>query len=158
MKVLLATYEDPNKAEALVRRLHEIPIPAEVADDSLIQSLIFWAKPFATKKVMVPDQSFDLARAALRDLDRQESVLSGAIRCPECGSPRIEYPQYTRRFMVPLVVELLISLGFAEKDLYCVECHYTWPPKPKPALDPLGWPKNEEGGSRSERPPPAQRP
>jgi hypothetical protein len=37
--------------------------------------------------------------------------------------------------------ELMISLGLAEKDLYCSECHYTWPrrEKAKPALDPLGW-------------------
>jgi hypothetical protein len=44
------------------------------------------------------------------------------------------------------LIELLISMGFAEKNFYCKDCHYTWPPKPKrkPERDLLGWPKADQ--------------
>jgi DNA-directed RNA polymerase subunit RPC12/RpoP len=80
-------------------------------------------------------------------------MLEEAIRCPECGSPRVEYPQFTRKFLTPLLVELLISLGAGEKDYYCMDCHYTWPKtvKHEPELDVLGFPKK-----RGQKPNPKQ--
>jgi transposase-like protein len=67
--------------------------------------------------------------------DKREQVLREAIRCPECNSPRVEYPQYTRKFITPLLIELLISLGIGEKTYYCTDCQYTWRKKVQAVLE-----------------------
>ena len=33
----------------------------------------------------------------------------GAIRCPQCNSPRIEYPQLTRKFLTPALAGILFA-------------------------------------------------
>jgi len=152
MNMLIASFANREPARTLKSRLESAGISARVADDSLLQSLVFWTKPFATMKVLVNEDAFDRARHLIEEWDKREHILEGAIRCPECGSPRVEYPQYTRKFATPLLIELLISLGLAEKDFYCTECHYTWPrkAKPEPELDPLGWPKRKRKPRLSE--------
>jgi len=116
-------------------------IRSKVHNDTWLQRLVFWTRPFATQKVYVEGDEFERARALLGDWEKKGHVLENAIRCPECGSPRVEYPHYTRKFITPLVIELLISLGHWERDCYCADCQYTWPraAKVRPQLDLLGW-------------------
>ncbi|HEX5221537.1 MAG TPA: hypothetical protein VFZ59_18380 [Verrucomicrobiae bacterium] len=142
MKSLVATFNEERPARLLRDRFEKAGIAAKFKDDYFLQRCIFFVKPAATKKVYVDINEFDHARGLLRDWDRQEHVLDNAVRCPECHSARIEYPQYTRKFITPLVIEWLISFG-AEKDYYCMDCHYTWPKevKPQPDLDVLGFPR-----------------
>ncbi len=143
MKILLATFHDRLPAQALRDRLEHAGIPAKVGNDTFIQRYIFFVKPAATFQVWVNPDDFDQACEKLTEWDKNENILKEAVRCLDCRSPRIEYPQYTRKFFAPLVVEWLISLGGAEKDYYCTDCHYTWPrvQKPEPELDVLGFPK-----------------
>ncbi len=143
MKVFIASFENEGPAESLRNRLSGDGIHARLVDDSALQSLLFWTKPAATKRVYVDPADFDRARGLVEEWDKAGQLPTGVIRCPECRSLRVDFPQYTRKFLTPLVVELLVSLGLAEKDYYCRDCHYTWPKKfkPKPELDPLGFPK-----------------
>jgi hypothetical protein len=63
----------------------------------------------------------------LRDWDEAEG-LRDVIRCPECHSLRVDYPQFTRKSMIPnLALGLASSVGMVEKEFYCEDCHYTWP-------------------------------
>src|SRR4030095_9378091 len=79
-------------------------------------------------------------------LDRTNGVLSQAVRCPECGSMRIEYPQFSRRTIMGALPSALAAAGVIERDFYCEACHFTWPaepPKPGPNLDSLWWSKKD---------------
>jgi len=71
------------------------------------------------------------------------NLLRDAIHCPECGSSRVEYPQFTRKFILPNFGALLCAIGLMEWKFYCQECQFTWPRKVNvpPNLDVLGWPK-----------------
>ena len=150
MKHLVASFNNDRPARLLRDRFEQAGIAAKLKDDFFLQRFIFFVKPAATKKVYVDINQFDRARGLLRDWDRNDHALDDAVRCPECNSPRIEYPQYTRKFVTPLVIEWLISFG-AEKDYYCMDCHYTWPRvvKAEPELDVLGFPKTRPDHRKS---------
>jgi hypothetical protein len=126
MHVLVALFEDRAAAESLQARLVSAGIESEVQNDAALQSVIFWAKPAATERVTVASDGFEKARDLIQEWDRSEQVLQEAIRCPECSSPRVEYPQYTRKFITPILIELMVSLGVGEKSYYCTDCHFTW--------------------------------
>jgi hypothetical protein len=60
-----------------------------------------------------------------------DQALNAAIRCPECKSLLVDYPQVTRKFFFTnLAIGLFAELGLVEKDYYCEACHYMWP-KPR---------------------------
>jgi len=150
MKSLVATFNDERPARFLHDRFEQAGIAAKLKDDFFLQRFIFFVKPAATKKVYVDINQFDRARGLLREWDRNEHMLDDAIRCPECRSARVEYPQYTRKFVTPLIIEWLISFG-AEKNYYCMDCHFTWPNdrKAQPDLDVLGFPKSDSSPRKS---------
>lgn len=127
------------------QKLADAGINAEVCDERKLQKFFFGSKPKASAKVRVDDEDYERARTILEGVDAEEHVLDGSITCPECGSPRVEYPQFTRKFMVPMLVEVFTHTALAEKQYYCKECQYTWCPpsevKAEPERDELGWPK-----------------
>ena len=101
------------------------------------------SKPHAGIKIQVDRADFEKALHALHDLDVQEHLLDNAVRCPDCSSSRIEYPQFTRKFIMPTFLEFFCVVGLMDREYYCENCHFTWPSKAKAApreLDPLGFP------------------
>lgn len=151
MKLTVATFNEKEQAEAVRKRLEEAGIHAEVYDESKLQKFWFFSKPRAGEKVRVDEQDFDRAREVLQGLDAAEHVLDQAVRCPQCHSSRIEYPQFTRKFITPTLVEIFCTTKLVEKSYYCEDCHYTWPAVPQPPppkwggeeLDILGWPRRK---------------
>ena len=139
----LATFNEAGPAEALKNRFQDAGVRAIHRDESKLQRFGFMMKPAATQKVVVDLDDFEKASQLLEQWDKADHVLDGAIRCPQCHSPRVEYPQFTRKFVTPLVVELFVSMGLFPKEYYCQNCQYTWPKdvKPQPDRDVLGWPK-----------------
>jgi hypothetical protein len=144
---ILATFDRLEPAETLKSRLEQSGIHAVVHDESRLQRFGFMTKPAATKKVEVPCDDLSKAKTLLDAWDRSDGVLKHAIRCPQCNSPRVEYPQFTRKFIVPIVVELFVSMGLFEKDFYCQDCHFTWPKETRiePERDILDWPVKNDG-------------
>lgn len=138
----IATFERSEPAETLKQRLASAGLHAIVHDESRLQRFGFMTKPAATKRVEVDQDEFDKARSLLGDWDKTDGVLREAIHCPQCNSPRVEFPQYTRKFFTPVLVEMFISLGLFPKEYYCQDCQFTWPkdPEVRPELDDLGWP------------------
>lgn len=73
---------------------------------------------------------------AVRDAERagkflhqqgSDSRLHRAIRCPECKSFRVDYPQFTEKSLFTnLAMGLMVELGFIERQYYCEECHCMW--------------------------------
>jgi hypothetical protein len=105
-------------AEPLQKRLIENGVAARMVR----------CQPPGSVRLEVPDDQFGRAHQLLMEWDILEGSLRRAIRCPECRSLRIEYPQYTHKSMLPnLFVAFFITIGATEKEFYCHDCHFTWP-------------------------------
>jgi hypothetical protein len=138
----LATFNYLDQAQVLKERLEQAGIRAVIYDDSKLQRFGFLTEPMATKKVEVEPKDFESAKRLLNDWDKAEGLLRDAVRCPQCKSSRVQYPQFTRKFITPMVVELFVVIGLFPKEFYCEDCHYTWPKNPtlESEKDRLGWP------------------
>jgi transposase-like protein len=89
--------------------------------------MAFMSRPLANAKVMVEDADFERAQNLMIEWEGSDPEISAAmIRCPQCGSSNIEYPQMTRKFLTPALVALLCAMKIVPKEFYCQDCHYTW--------------------------------
>lgn len=142
--VTVATYNDRTPAENLVRRLREAGFDSHLHDESAEQKWkLFNLTPRAHLRVRVRANEEDRALEQVAQWSREAS-LDDAIQCPECGSSRIEFPQFSRRTIVGALPAALAAAGVIEQDYYCQSCQYTWPavpPAPDPEVDALNWPK-----------------
>jgi hypothetical protein len=152
-KTVVATFGEAEKANAVKAKLEQAGIPAVVGDESKLQKFLFMSKPLASQKVYVDDADADKARAFLQDANATDPILDGEVRCFECGSPRVQYPQFTRKFITTTLVELGCLLGIIERRFYCMDCHYTWPVnvKLRKKTDILNWPKPDGDLVKSEK-------
>jgi Putative prokaryotic signal transducing protein len=126
--VTVATFNSVEHAEPLREQLERAGIHAEINDESVMSRLWFVAKPLANIRVKVANEDYEKAKNLLGVWDTQSGVLREAVRCPECGSSRVEYPQHTRKFILPnLLGGVLTGLGMVEKEFYCDDCQFTWP-------------------------------
>jgi hypothetical protein len=143
----VATFSDLEKAQEVKKRLAEAGIAAEVNDESNLQKFWFLSKPLAADKVVVDEKDFEKARLALQAADAQDHILQGEIRCPQCASASIEYPQFTRKFMTTTLVEVFCLLHIIDKQFYCQGCHHTWPISHalRSKTDVLNWPAKKDG-------------
>lgn len=126
-RVRVALFPDRVTAEALRDRLIEAGITAEIHDHLQLQWLWFVSKRTAGARLEVGlGQELNAAKL-LREWDSATGLLRGAIRCPDCKSLRVDYPQYTpKSFLTNLAVGLLAELRLIEREYYCEECHCMW--------------------------------
>ncbi|MBI3850239.1 MAG: hypothetical protein HY298_08120 [Verrucomicrobia bacterium] len=152
-KETLATFNEMDKAVLLKECLDKAGVHAEIYDESKLQKFWFMSESLAGKKIRIDEKDFETAKHVLEGLDAREDVLHDSVRCPQCKSPRIEYPQFTRKFITPTLVEIFCTLHLVEKEFYCMDCHFTWPKeeKPLPDLDVLGWPRKRSETTESAR-------
>ena len=142
--VTVLTFNEPERPEPVKTRLELAGIPAAIHDERAIQKFCYLSEPLAGIHVRVDRKDYERAQKLLREWARTDGVLRDAIHCPDCGSSRVEYPQFTRKFVLPAFGALLCAIGgLIERQFYCEDCHYTWSTKAKvlPELDLLGWPK-----------------
>ncbi len=141
----LAAFNEREPAEALIARLRSSGIEADIHDESNQQKWQLWnMTPLAHLHVRVSVDREGNARELLSEWAVQDGAIAGAVRCPECGSFTIEYPQFSRKTIVGALPAALAAAGVIERGFYCETCHFTWPaeaPKPGPELDILNWPK-----------------
>ena len=127
-RISVALFNDRARAEPLQRRLATSGIQAEIHDELRLEKLWFVSKPATGVRLEVPADQFERAEQLLLDWDMAEGALREAIRCPECKSLRVDYPQFTRKSMLTnLAMGLVAELGLVEKEYYCQDCHFTWP-------------------------------
>jgi hypothetical protein len=125
--VTIATFNEPAKAKNLKRRFQQAGLHADIHNEAPLQQVAFMSRPQANAKVMVEDADFERAQRLMVEWEASDpDIAAAAIRCPQCGSSRIEYPQMTRKFMTPAVVALLCALKIIPKEFYCEDCHFTW--------------------------------
>ena len=145
----LVSFNDRASAEALALRLREAGFHTEVRDESNEQKWkLFNLHPLAHMQVTAPEEEADRAATQLAAWDAADGALAQAVRCPECRSTRVEYPQFSRRTIMGALPAALAAAGVIERNFYCEACHFTWPaqePEPEPELDRLNWPKKSGG-------------
>src|SRR4051812_14544847 len=142
--VTVLTFNEPEDAEVVKTRLESAGVPAAIYDERKVQRFWYMAEPLAGIRLRVDRKDYERAQEFLHEWARTDGdALRQAIHCPECGSSRVEYPQFTRKFLLPTFGALLCAIGLIEREFYWEDCHYTWPTKVKvpPDLDLLGWPK-----------------
>ena len=129
----IASFETSEPAETLARRFCEEGYGAITDNDTGEQFLRFCnPHPHAQWHVMVPPEKFDEALKRLKELDAAEQILRLAIRCPDCGSTEVEYPQFSRNTIVGAIIPAAAAaIGLVERQFYCTACHFTWSPKDK---------------------------
>ncbi|HUD48147.1 MAG TPA: hypothetical protein VMR33_15045 [Candidatus Baltobacteraceae bacterium] len=149
----VATFSDLEKAKEVQSRLAQAGVQAEVLDESNLQKFWFLSKPLASDKVVVDEKDFEKARQFLQAADVNDHILDGEIRCPQCKSASIDYPQFTRKFMTTTLVEVFCLLHVIDKTFYCKSCHNTWPVSHalRQENDVLNWPTKGRGQVKNEK-------
>jgi hypothetical protein len=123
----VALFTERTKAEELERRLKQAGFTTCLTLEPPLARLWFVSKRSA-HFLDVPAEQLERAERFLLDLDTQGNALSGCIRCPECHSLRVDYPQYARHSLLTnLAMGTAAELGVVQKAFYCQDCHFTWP-------------------------------
>lgn len=125
------------------KRLLESGVQAEIHDELRLEKLWFVSKPHSGARLEVRCNDFEKCEKLLTEWDAKEGAMHDAIRCPECKSFRVQFPQFAHKSVIPnVVMGFLVHVGRVEKGYYCEDCHYTWPrdgskpPKLRPHMAP----------------------
>jgi hypothetical protein len=130
----IALFNDRSRAEPIQKRLNQAGFHAELHEEPTLGALWFTGRGAAGVRLEVPGEEFERAEHLLIDWDATQGALRDAIHCPQCGSLRIEYPQYAEHSVLTnLALGVSAEAGLVEKDYYCQDCHFAWP---KPGLRP----------------------
>ena len=126
----IASFENAEHAEKLAGRLCDEGLGAITDNDAGDQLLRFCnPHPHAQWHVLVPPEKFNEALRRLKELGATDPALQFAIRCPDCGSTQIEYPQFSRNTILgALPAAVAAAVGLVERQFYCTACHFTWAP------------------------------
>ena len=125
--VTLAIFENASDGQTLEAVLKGKGFEARTFNDKLLQLFLFLCPPHATFRVQVRDNDFNNATDFLDRESVTSAFLQKAIRCPSCGSLRVQYPQMTRKFFLPTVLlHLGIIFRVIEHEAYCESCHFLW--------------------------------
>ncbi len=156
----VATFNEWEPARELQSRLEKVRIQAIIRDESKLERFWFMSEPAAAIHVEVRQPDYVTARQQIKEWNQRDGILRQAVICPECGSPRIEFPQITRKFLMPVVEACLMLLHIMPREFYCLDCQYSWPKKrpPKREFDLLGFPYDSRfwHPERAAKSPPAE--
>jgi hypothetical protein len=129
-RIRLAIFRDRRAAEPARNGLVEAGIHAEIHDELQLARLWFVSKSAAGARLEVPAKQLERSMRILLERDAAEGLLRQAIRCPECRSLRIDFPQFTRKsFLTNLAIGLMAELRLVEREYYCEDCHCMWSPQ-----------------------------
>jgi hypothetical protein len=125
--VTVATFNTLEPARQLQERLRQARCDAVIHDESRLERFWFMSSPLAAVHVEVTSRDYLPACKLIAEWDSREGVLGEAVRCPECGSSRVEFPQIPRKFLMPVAEAVLMALRILPRRFYCLDCHCTWP-------------------------------
>src|SRR5689334_4370145 len=106
----LATFDRTPAAERLREWLSHEGIEARIQDERGLQRRWFLARPLAGVHVRVPETAFAQAQQLVETDPAAARLMEGAIRCPSCHSVRVQFPQMTRRNILPTLVAQVLVL------------------------------------------------
>ena len=121
----VAVFDSLDNGRALEAILREKGFDARTYDDKWFRYFLFLRPPLVTHHVQVRKNHFADAIKFLAA--SSPAVLSRAMHCPSCESVHVNYPQMTRRFVLPTVLlHLGIIFRVVEHQCYCEHCHHMW--------------------------------
>lgn len=125
-RIPIALFRNRAQAQPVQERLAKAGIATTIEGEGWLQRLWFVSAEAAGVRLEVAADQFEQAESLLKTWD-STSVLQ-AIRCPECQSLLVDYPQVAHHSaLTNLAAGLLAEIGLVEKDYYCEHCHFTWP-------------------------------
>jgi len=123
--VAVAVYKDLEDGKVLESFLKAKGMEARLYDDRWFRYFLFLRPPQVTHQVQVREGVLAAAGELLRSA--APAVLDKALHCPSCGSLQVNYPQMTRKFIMPTVIlHLGIIFRLIEHQCYCEHCHEMW--------------------------------
>jgi hypothetical protein len=126
-RIRLALFSNRTEAVILHQRLAQAGIAAAIHDELGLAIFWFVSRSAVGTRLEVPAEQADRATQLLHSWDAAPGGLQGAIRCPDCKSLQVDYPQVTRKSILPnVVMGFLAGVGLLEKQYYCEECHCMW--------------------------------
>ena len=138
--IAIASFDHLPPAQMLVRELEEKGIDASIHNETAEQALKFFtATPHAQFRVTVPVNDVQSALEAFSQVKplpperAEECPLRQVIRCPDCGSTQVEFPQFSRKTIVGALPAMAAAVGMVEPEFFCQVCHFTWAPVPTSA-------------------------
>jgi hypothetical protein len=121
----VAVFKNVNDGKMLEAFFRGKGLEARTYDDKVFRYFLFLRPPRVTYRVQVRQDHLESANAPL-DMNAP-GILEKAIHCPSCGSLHVNYPQMTRKFILPTVLlHLGIIFRAIEHECYCESCHYIW--------------------------------
>jgi len=127
-RIRVALFPERRAAEPLRQELLRANIPAELHEEPQVARLWFVSRSAAGVRLEVPTRKWEHCTKLLKEWNETRAALREAIRCPECGSLRVDFPQFTQKsFFTNVAIGLMAELGLVEKQFYCEDCHFMWP-------------------------------
>lgn len=121
----VAVFEDAGDSQVLAAFLKDHGCETRTHDDKWFRLFLFLRPPRKTYRVQVREHHFEEVAGLLQG--KSPAVLEHAMHCPSCGSLRINYPQMTRRFILPtILLHLGIIFRIIDHQCYCEHCHAVW--------------------------------
>lgn len=121
----VAVFENVQDGKGLEAFLKGQGMEARTYDDKAFRCFLFLRPPQVTYRVQVRQNHFEETTKLLQS--KTPKVLDWAVHCPSCGSLRVNYPQMTRKFVLPTVLlHLGIIFRVIEHECYCEHCHAMW--------------------------------
>jgi hypothetical protein len=121
----VAVFENVNDGKMLETFFRDKGLEVRAYDDKLFRHFLFLRPPRVTHRVQVRQNHLERANAFLEM--NPPAVLGKALHCPSCGSLHVNYPQMTRKFIMPTVIlHLGIIFRVIEHQCYCENCHHIW--------------------------------
>ncbi len=126
-RIQLALFKDTTRAEMCRQRLFKAGIRAELHAELTVARFWFVSPKEAGIRLEVRADDSERARRLLHEWSAIEGLLDGAVRCPECRSFRVNFPQFTEKSLLTnLVMGLVAEVRLVEREYYCEDCHYMW--------------------------------
>ena len=121
----VAMFEQFDAGKTLETFFKNRGIEARTYDDKAFRYFLFLRPPKVTYRVQVRQNHLAEVSGLLQS--EPPPVLGEALHCPSCGSVRVNYPQMTRRFVLPTVLlHLGIIFRIIEHQCYCEQCQEMW--------------------------------
>jgi hypothetical protein len=132
-RIRVALFNNRAAAEPVREHLLQAGVSAEINNGSWLARLWFVSKLRAGVRIDVPAQQVETTEKLLLAWNTTGDLFT-AIQCPDCGSLRVDFPQFTEKsFITNVAIGLLAGLGLVQKGYYCEHCHFMWP-KPRAVI------------------------
>jgi hypothetical protein len=130
-RIRVAFCESSAQAVPLVQLLLQAGVRAQIRNESRLANFWYVSTKRAGSRIEVSAEDVARARQLLLEWDTKQGLLQSTIRCPECKSLRVDYPQFTEKSLFTnFAMGLAAEFRLVELSYYCEDCHFMWVRQP----------------------------